>query len=440
MTLSFDRLPLKLAAAALTFAALFVALRSIDGSPGPAAPGTVGIAARDGALPGATTDERLAALQEQVRTAPSDPEGYAALGAAYLQKVRESGDPSYYSRAEGVLRQALRIDPRNFNATSALGTLALARPDFAGALALGERARRINPTIARNYGVIADAQIELGRYAAARETLQRWVNLEPGLSSYARVSYFRELHGDLAGALAAMRLAASAGGDTPESFSYVQTLVGNLLFESGRYAAAERAYRSVLATDAGYGPAQAGLARLGAGRGDLDAAIDRYRGVVRRLPLPEYVISLAEAEQAAGRVKAARRDYALVQVESRLLSASGVDTDVDLALFEANHGDPGEAVALARSAWRAAPSVRSADALAWALSRAGRDDAALRHSRAALRLGSRDPSFLFHAGVIAYRAGRDADARAQLGELLSQSPRFSPLYAPRARRILGALR
>jgi tetratricopeptide (TPR) repeat protein len=440
MTLSFDRLPLKLAAAALTFAALFVALRSIDGSPGPAAPGTVGIAARDGALPGATTDERLAALQEQVRTAPSDPEGYAALGAAYLQKVRESGDPSYYSRAEGVLRQALRIDPENFNATSALGTLALARHDFAGALALGERARRINPTIARNYGVIADAQIELGRYAAARETLQRWVNLEPGLSSYARVSYFRELHGDLAGALAAMRLAASAGGEVPESSSYVQTLVGNLLFASGRYAAAERAYRSVLAADPGYGLAQGGLARLEASRGDLDAAIDRFRRVVRGLPLPEYVISLAEAEQAAGRIKAARRDYALVQVESRLLSASGVDTDVDLALFEANHGDPGEAVALARSAWRAAPSVRSADALAWALSQAGRDEAALQRLRQAMRLGSRDPSFLYHAGMIAYRAGHDGEAETYLSRLLAQSPRFSPLYASRARRTLGMLR
>jgi tetratricopeptide (TPR) repeat protein len=440
MTLTAQRLTLKLAAAALTFAAVFLALRALDGSGGVSAPRVVGIGARDGALRAGSTDQRVAALQAQVRTAPSEPEAYAALGGAYLQKVREGGDPSFYPRAEGVLRQALRIDPDNFNATSALGSLALARHDFAGALALGERARRINPTIARNYGVIADAQIELGRYAAAQRTLQRWVNLEPGLSSYARVSYFRELHGDLAGALAAMRLAASAGGDTPESFSYVQTLVGNLFFDSGRYAAAARAYRSVLAADPAYGPAQAGLARVEAGRGELDAAIDRYRGVVRRLPLPEYVISLAEAEQAAGRVEAARRDYALAEVESRLLSASGVDTDVDLALFEANHGEAGQAVALARSAWRAAPSVRSADALAWALSRAGGDDAALRYSRAALRLGSRDPSFLFHAGVIAYRAGRDAHARAQLAELLSQSPRFSPLYAPRARRILGALR
>src|SRR5207237_8134987 len=111
---------------------------------------------------------------------------------------------------------------------------------------------------------------------------------------------------------------------------------------------------------------------------------------------------------------------------------NGVNTDVDLALFEANHGSAAKAVALGRRAWAEAPSVRSADAYSWALSRAGDDPMALRFSAEAMRLGSRDPSFLYHAGIVAQRAGWVAAARAYLSRLVAQPPRYNPPYGPRA--------
>jgi tetratricopeptide (TPR) repeat protein len=194
-----------------------------------------------------------------------------------------------------------------------------------------------------------------------------------------------------------------------------------------------------VALDPSYLQAEAGLARLDAGRGRFAAAIHRYRRVVERLPLPEYAIALAETEQVAGLPGAARRDFALVQAEVRLLQANGVNTDGDLALFEANHGDPAKAVAFGRRAWEAAPSVRSADAYSWALYKAGRVEAASRFSARAMKLGSRDPYFLYHAGTIASGAGEPALARRLLGELLAQCPRFNPLYAPRARATLKGL-
>jgi len=64
----------------------------------------------------------------------------------------------------------------------------------------------------------------------------------------------------------------------------------------------------------------------------------------------------------------------------------------------------------------------------------------LRFSAEAMRLGSRDPSFLYHAGLIARRAGQTARARALLTALVGQSPRFNPLYGPRAQRALEELR
>ena len=94
---------------------------------------------------------------------------------------------------------------------------------------------------------------------------------------------------------------------------------------------------------------------------------------------------------------------------------------------------------LARRAWSAAPSLRSADAVGWTLLRSGHAQEALPWARQALRLGSRDAMFLFHAGMIARAAGRPDLARTWLRGALVRNPRFSPLYAPRARGALEGL-
>ena len=94
---------------------------------------------------------------------------------------------------------------------------------------------------------------------------------------------------------------------------------------------------------------------------------------------------------------------------------------------------------LGRRAWRYTPSVRAADAYSWALSAAGDHRAALRFSDRAMRLGSRDPVFLYHAAIVALRAGLAATAHNYLARLVAQSPDFSPLYGPRAQRTLRAL-
>ena len=183
-----------------------------------------------------------------------------------------------------------------------MGSLANARHDFRAGLRYGERARAAAPGVVKPYGVIVDAQVELGRYDAAERTLQRMVDLKPNLDSYARVSYFRELHGDLPGAIEAMRLAASAGGDARENLAYVQTLLGNLELARGRIGAARSARTAWRSSRyPGYVPAQAGLARVERARAATwpprSAATAR---VVARLPLPEYVVG-ARRSGAGGR-------------------------------------------------------------------------------------------------------------------------------------------
>jgi tetratricopeptide (TPR) repeat protein len=370
----------------------------------------------------------ISRLQAAVRRTPAASAPRVALAGEYLQRVRETGDVAFYQRAEVLLRAVLAREPRNADALVALGGLALSRHDFAGGLRL---ARRSQGGLAA-LPVTVDALVELGRYGDARRALQRLADLKPNLSTYARVSYLRELHGDLGGAASALDLAAAAGGPAPENAAAIDVLRGDLALVRGRPAEARVAYGRALSEAPNYAPAEAGRARLAAYEGRLSTSIRLYRGLVARLPLPEYAISLGEAELAAGRVRAARQDLALVRVQQRLLARAGVNTDTELAVFESDHGRPARGLRLARRAWAAAPSVRSADAVGWALTRSGRPDAGLRWARRARRLGSADPLFAFHAGM----AARGAERRRLLRFALDHGLGTRPWQALQAREAL----
>jgi Tetratricopeptide repeat len=423
-------------AAALAFGLALAALSLRGQSELPISPS--GAAAGLGAdpRPGGSTENRIRRLQTAVRAAPERADLSAGLAAAYLQRARETGDPSLYARADGLLRRAAERDPRSSQVALGRATLALARHDFRGGLELARRARALAPDALAPYPAIVDALVELGRYREAERELQAFVDAKPTLPAYARVSYLRELRGDLDGAAAAMARAVAAGGAAPENVAYVQTLLGDLERARRRYAGAGRAYASALAALPGYVPAAAGRARLAAQRGDLAAAARRWRAIVARRPLPEYVTALGEVELAAGRGAAARRDLALVGAQQHLLRAAGVDVDLEFALFEADHGAPAHAVELARRAWRAAPGVRSADALGWALTRSGRPAEGLRWAQRALRLGSLDPLFRHHAGMAALAAGRRAQGREHLRLALRHGLTAFPWQARQAKEAL----
>jgi pentatricopeptide repeat protein len=384
---------------------------------------------------GRTTDDRLRSLRAALERDP-DARGFTSLGNTYLQKVRETADTSYYGPAERAFRRALARRPGDAGALAGLGALELSRHHFAAGLRLGRRAHAAAPDVVTIYGVIVDGLVELGRYEQAERALQRMIDLKPALSSYARVSYLRELQGDRAGATEAMRLAVSAGGDAAENLAYVQSLLGNLEFDAGKLARAERAYRLALSRYPGYGAAVAGLARVEAARGELDSAIGRLRALVARLPVPEHLVQLADAELAAGLRAPAAAHVAAAERQEANARRNGENTATESALLAANHGDPREAVVHGRRAWALSPSVRAADALGWALTRSGRPRVGLEYARRALRLGSRDRLFLYHAGVAARGAGRPALARRWLRAAVAGNPRFSPLYGPRAARAL----
>jgi len=188
-----------------------------------------------------------------------------------------------------------------------------------------------------------------------------------------------------------------------------------------------------------HAPSLAGLGRLAVGAGKLDDAIGQFEHASAVVPLPEYVVALGDAQAAAGRTADAAKSYDLARAEIQLFKAAGVVVDVDLALLEADHGDPAAALRYANAAYSVTPTVRAADAVAWAMHRLGRDRDALRYVSKALRLGSIDPILRYHAGAIEAAADDPKAARRDLELALATDPGFSATGAAEARRLLGEL-
>lgn len=389
----------------------------------------------------ASVDNQIQMLQSQIRANPNDWVSYSQLGLAFLQKSRETGDPSYYQQAEEALNKSIEHQTNDYVTVSALGALALARHQFQNALEWGERAAQIDPDRAYAYGIIADAQIELGDYDSAVETLQLMVDLRPDMSSYSRISYIRELHGDMEGALEMMQKAVDGGAPNLESTAWTRTQLGNLYFNMGNLDQAELEYARTLNDRPGYVYALAGLGRVRAAQGKMDEAIELLTQATNVMPLPEFVIMLGDLYQANDEPERAAQQYDLVGAIEELFKASGVDMDMEIALFNADQNKNLNAtVEQARRAYANRPSIHAADVLAWALYKTGNYEEAQLYSQEALQLGTQDALKLFHAGMIALRLGEDIQAQHYLEQALEINPYFSILYSEEAQRTLESLK
>ena len=384
-------------------------------------------------------DGEIASLQQRLREIPDDWRGFAQLGLAYVAQARVTADPSWYPKAEGVLRRSLRLQPdENVDGALGIGALDLARHDFAAALREGRRASDLNPYSADAYGVIGDALLELGRYDRAFEVFQTMVDTRPDLASYARVAYARELVGDVPGAERAMRMAFDAAG-TPSDSAWTAYQLGELAFGSGDVGSARAWYARGLDLDPAYVPNRAGLAKVAWARGDDELAIARFTEVVARYPSAEFVGALADLYRATGKPALADQQEAVVAAMHDLATANGVNVDLELALFDADHGDPEGALAAARAEWARRQSVHVADAYAWALYANGRYQRASTFAERALALGTRSALFLFHAGMIRLELGDEVGARGYLSDAVATNPNFSILHAADAARVLARL-
>jgi tetratricopeptide (TPR) repeat protein len=378
-------------------------------------------------------------LQAKLRVHPRDAQGWASLGFAYVEQARITADPTYYPKAQLALARAQRLAPGAALTLTGQATLASARHDFGGALRLADAAVAADPYGAQAHAVRSDALTELGRYGDALAAAERTNDLRPGTSTFARLSYAAELRGHLRQASRLMADARRAAG-TASSYAFAAFHLGELARAEGRPKVAARSYAAALQADPTYAPALAGRARLEVARGDLPAAERDYLQVVQRLPLVEYIVELGELYEATGRDDLARQQWAVARASAALARANGVVTDLEIAVFDADHGSPSDALKAARAEWGRRHSILAADALGWALHAAAQDHRALRYARLATRLGTQDARLIFHRGAIEAGAGQDAQAAIHLRQAMRLDAGVAPLRDRQIQRLLNTLR
>ena len=379
------------------------------------------------------------ALQQRLRQVPNDDAAWAMLGIGYVERAKATANPELYPKAEGALRRSLELrDTDNYVAAAGMAALANARHDFAAGRDWAQKGLDINPANATLYGTLADAETQLGHYQQAWEATQRMVDLSPDTASLSRVSYSWELRGDLPRARALMQRALD-DAPNPSQQAFARYHLGDLALLDGDREGALVHYEAGLRIEPSSPTLLEGRARAKAALGRADEAVADMAKAVERMPEPGYVLFYGELLESLGRTAEAERQYDLFRAEQRLFEANGVVVDVEAALFEADHGDPQRAVAVAEAGLASRRFLDMEAAYAWALHRAGRHADASAAIGRARSLGTRNPRFEFFAGMIERSLGNPDAARRHLAAALAANPAFHPLHAPAARAALAEL-
>lgn len=255
------------------------------------------------------------AQRKAIATNPDALEPRLKLAELFIQEARVTGEhPHYYPSALTMLEEVLARIPQDniaalpadrkdflFRALASKASVQLSLHDFSNALETASKAVAINPHNAQIYGALADANVELGMYTKAVEMADKMVSIRPDLRSYSRVSYLREIHGDVSGAMEALDIAVKAGFPGQESTAWARLTLGNLHKTYGDWSNAGLQYRMILAERADYPFAIAALAEVEMHQKNYAEAEKLLKKACGIIPEVSFYEKLAELYQQTGR-------------------------------------------------------------------------------------------------------------------------------------------
>ena len=397
-----------------------------------------------------TTERAIRNAQSVVARNAKDPEAYAALGAAYTQHARETGDVNDYDLAEKALNLSLGMNASDFSAEGPLETLAevcMGEHRFADALSYSQKALSLGSGNVSPFELVGDADADMGDYTKAGQAYARLTPPDMTLSPHAayardsRTAYLSFVAGDAGEAIRLMKIAVSEGIEAQlpqENLAWLYFELGEFLTQSGDALSANAAYLAALETHPGDYRALAGLAKLRANHGRYAEAIVLYQKAIAVVPMPIFVGELGDLYARTGEQAKAIQEYKLVEYIGLLGKINQVLHNRDLALFYADHDIKlTEALALAQKEFEVRHDIYTWDALGWALYKNGKYAEAREASEKALAHGTRDSLLLFHAGMIAEKVGNTDMARKDLKLALAINPNFHLTYADQARERIA---
>jgi tetratricopeptide (TPR) repeat protein len=343
--------------------------------------------------------QRIDDMEARLRAQPDDTGAAVLLADALLRQARATNDGRPAGRASEVLNAALKEHPGQYDVLRMLGAIYLSQHRFRDALEIARRSREQRPDDAWNYGVMGDAQIELGEYSDAFDAFDKMMTLRPNAAAYARVAYARELQGDVGGALTAMQRAAKATApNDPEAQAWYAAQTGELYLKLHKLDDADREFRRAVFLFPNYPLAMIGQGKVRVARGDREGALAIYLEQLKRTPTLDLAARIGDLYAARGDAAQSEHYY---QLAEDLAGPGMVQTEANLALYLADHDrKTSDAVTIAEAVAAKRHDIFTEDALAWAYYKAGRVKDAYAASQLALRTGTRDEALLARADRI----------------------------------------
>ena len=357
--------------------------------------------------------QRIASAQLQIKANPQKVQAYNELAIGFLRCARETADPNYLKDAGTALAQGFKLDAEDFQLQKTQVALRLSRHEFVQARNLAKALNRRTPDDVMTYGYMAEANLALGNYAEAETNAQWMMNMRPNNTPALMLgARLRMLFGDAHGAIEFLNRAYSQTSPTEvEDLAWIANQIASIQIDSGEAIAAEQTLRQAEQLFPRYPYTVENLARLCMEENRAEDAVRLWKEVVLTDRDPSMLYELAKAQEAAGHSPDSRGTYAEF---ARRAGEPGSETDgsrLDLILMYA--ADPvtaPEALRLAEKEIAERQDVWTLDAYAWALYANARFQEADAAEQKAMAVGIRNAQIFDHAGHIAQKLNRGADA------------------------------
>jgi tetratricopeptide (TPR) repeat protein len=361
------------------------------------------------------TKQAIEGLLKNIELNPEDYKAKLNLSQAYIQEARITGDHAYYDQAAlELLDDVIKNEPKNFDALCCKATVLLSQHHFSEGLAIAQQAQPLNPNSAFIYGLLCDSYVELGKYKDAVIVCDKMISIRPDARSYARVSYLREIHGDLPGAIEAAKLAVAAGYPGLEQSEWTRMILAHLYENTGKPDSAEFQYKMALAERPDYAFAIAGMGNIAKLKKNYTLAITNYqkaKGMINEFSFADELTDLYVLNNQADKAKASSQE--VIGMLSPLAgadessSAHGHYADKELAYAYLKVPDTNKALEHAMVEYERRPdNIDVCETVAWVNYKKGNYTEANKMIDKALRTNCRNPSLLCRAGLIKLKAGQ----------------------------------
>lgn len=380
--------------------------------------------------------------RDEIKKHPDRVKNYIALAQLYQQEARVTANEAHYlPKAQYLLTEALRRNPEDIEALTAQAALYMTYHQFKQAKEVISKVIAKNDFNAAAYGVLVDALVELGEYETAVKACDKMLSIRPDIRSYSRASYLRELHGDIPGAIAAMRLAADAGVTGQENRAWTLSNLGNLYLQQEKVDTALFIFKGILEERPLYAPAIVGIAKIKTLKKEYSEAIKLLADAYHSTPYHGLLEQLAAVFRYAGMNEKADSAASLVLKGFEDDLRMGHNAYGEFAAFAIQHNtELKKGLEYAQKDYEYRPeNIKALETYAWALLLNGNPELAAPLIEKAMRLQTKTPQLLYRAGIIFQQSGNDAMAKELLKEAMKQHLSLHQKEFEHAKIVLAAL-